>query len=102
MATMYVASHKWYRQHVNIYLTQFEGPFISSEEVDISGSGNDSAVAPNGAEYATVWADVPYYFKKETGATPDSASKPYPANIPVQVVNVTPGETVISGVAIWC
>src|SRR3954468_10058645 len=87
MSTMYVAWHKWYRHGVNISLTQVEGTFISSEEVDISGSGNDSAVAPKGAEYATVWADVPYYFKKETGAAADSTSKPYPAYIPVQVVN---------------
>src|SRR3954452_20159683 len=100
MSTMYVSWHKWYRRGVNVALLQVEGPFISSESVDISGSGDDSDIAPDDADYATVWADVPFYFKNGTGAATDSTSKPYPAYIPVQIVNVTPGETVISGVAL--
>ena len=100
MSTMYIAWHKWDHNPVNGTTMQVEGPFISSEAVDISGSGDGSGVAPEGAEFATVWADVPFYFKRGTGAAADSTSKPYPANVPVQVVYVKPGVTVISGVAI--
>src|SRR4051794_27949166 len=100
MSTLYVAWHKWYRQNVNISLMQVEGPFISSEAVDLSSGTADSAVAPDDADYATVWSDAPFYFKKGSGAAADGTSKPYPANIPVQVVNITPGVTVISGIAI--
>lgn len=99
MSTMYVAWHKWHRHPVNGMTMQVEGPFISSEEVDIS-TVHVSTAAPEGAEYATVWADVPFYFKNGTGAAAGSTSKPYPANAPVQVVYVNPGVTVISGVAL--
>ena len=96
MPTMYVSWHKFHRRPVDGMVMQIEGPFISSEDVDITTAHATSA-APDGAEYATVWADVPFYFKKGTGAAADNTSKPYPANAPVQVVYVDPGVTVISG-----
>lgn len=88
MSTMYVSWHKWHRHPVNGMTMQVEGPFISSEEVDIGSGAAASGAAPSGAEYATVWSDVAFYFSKTGSAAADNTSKPYPANIPVQVVYI--------------
>ena len=99
MATMYIAWHQYNRTFVAGAAMQTEGPFIASETIDIS-AGGVSGVAPGGAEYATVWADVPFEFA--LGASPTavkgSTSDPYPANEPVQTPQVAGMK--IAGIAI--
>ena len=102
MATMYVAWHKWNRVPVNGTTMQTEGQFIASQAVDITASAPTDP-APVDAEYAEVWADVPFYFVPGTGsvtATKDKACKPFPANVPVQVTPIRAGGTKIAGIAI--
>lgn len=97
MATMYIS---WHKADHNARMP-VEGTFISSEAVGFSSTQGQSAVAPAGAQYATVWADAAFYFRTGTGAAAkDSTSKPYPANVPVQVFGIQPGITKISAIAI--
>ena len=100
MATMYVAWHRYATKTVGSTVMQTEGPFIaSSGPIDIS-AGGATLNAPAGAEYADVWADVPFYYLAGPVAAKDITSKPYPANSVVQVPNIQQLSTIISGIAI--
>lgn len=101
MATMYVAWHRYPTKAVGETTVATEGVFIASETIDIS-AGGVTGQAPNGAEYATVWADVPFEFSAgpSPSAVKGSTSMPYPAVDPAQSPNVIPGSTRIAGIAI--
>src|ERR1700753_2121730 len=99
MATMYVAWHKYPTKVVGGTTMQTEGSFIASETIDISAGGTTNQ-APAGAQYATVWADVPFEFAAGIWPSPvkGATSDPSPANDPVQVPDIQPFGTQIAGI----
>lgn len=101
MATMYINWRRYPTKVVGMTTMQVEGAFISSETIDIS-AGGISSNAPPGAEYASVWADVPFEFAPGLApvAVKGSTSEIYPASFPVQVSDVQALATKIAGIAI--
>jgi hypothetical protein len=99
---MYVAYHKFNQKVVGATTMQVSGDFLGSEVVDIT-TGGRTKEAPQGAEYADVWADGPAYIALgSASSTPAAGSteKPIPANNIVQIQNLQPFGSQIIGYAL--
>ena len=103
MATLYIAYHKYPLKTIGSTTMQMEGSFIASEKVDLA-AGGVSKNAPDGAQYATLWADVPFWYQIGSGLTAaapaGSTSQPVPAGAMVQTEDVVGLGTFIAASAI--
>lgn len=97
MAKMYISWHGPINSPVPI-----NGTLIKSEELTLSTSNAQSAVAPAGAVYASVWADVACY--SMAGDTPDASAGSNrvarPAGVVYEHRHIQAGTTKIAGVSI--
>jgi hypothetical protein len=101
--TMYVAYHKSNQKTVGSTALPIDGDFIASEPpIDIT-TGGSSKETPQGADYADVWADGPFWVKKGSATTSpsvDSTAKPVPANTIIQIQNLQDFGSQIQGYAL--
>lgn len=99
--TLHINWHRAPVRDMRGFTANVEGPFISGEAVEI-GSSTKSAAAPEGAYYATVWADAPAHIAYGADPAADGTGRSIPANTMVQVAygEVLPGVTKIAGLEI--
>lgn len=94
MPTMHINWHKLHR------IPTMEGEFIKRDIVTIGGSGSAPISAPDGAEYATIWADAAFAFRLNATALADANARALPASSLVQITDVKGSQTSISGITI--
>lgn len=97
MGSMYVTWFKHNGETRSDHIAIEGAPISGEKKTTDAVTPVSTAVAPEGAQYARVWADEAMYIAHGASPTASATTTNIPPNLPIYLTDITPGTTKISG-----